>query len=162
MIGIRKYNDNDIAKMAEIWNEVVSDGIAFPQIDCLNQSDAADFFSSQTYCGVAEDEDTKEIIGLYILHPNNVGRCAHIANASFAVSSKSRGLHIGEKLVTHCLEKARDFGFKIMQFNAVVSTNIHARHLYERLGFNLLGVIPKGFKLKSGEYEDICVYYISL
>lgn len=75
--------------MAKIWNEVVSDGIAFPQIDCLNQSDVADFFSSQTYCGVAEDDDTKEIIGFYIFQPNNVGRCAHIANASFAVSSKS-------------------------------------------------------------------------
>ena len=161
MIKIRKYNDNDIEKMAEIWNEVVNEAVAFPQIEPLGD-DANEFFSSQSYCGVAENSETGEIVGMYILHPNNVGRCSHISNASFAVSSKCRGEHIGEKLVTDCLENAKKLGFKIMQFNAVVSTNVHARRLYERLGFNKLGTIPKGFKLKSGEYEDICVYYKTL
>lgn len=71
------------------------------------------------------------------MHPNNVGRCGHICNASYAVSSKSRGLHIGEKLVKDCLIQGREHGFRVLQFNAVVASNIHARHLYERLGFNL-------------------------
>lgn len=102
------------------------------------------------------------ILGLYILHPNNVGRCGHICNASYAVSSKCRGLHIGEKLVLDCMEQARRIGFKVLQFNAVVKTNTHARHLYERLGFQQLGTIPKGFRMKSGKYEDICPYYIEL
>ena len=49
-----------------------------------------------------------------------------------------------------------------MQFNAVVENNIHARHLYERLGFNLVGIIPNGFKMKDGHFENICVYYHEL
>ena len=53
-------------------------------------------------------------------------------------------------------------GFKILQFNAVVETNIHARHLYERIGFTGLGVIPNGFRMKDGHYENICPYYIEL
>ena len=53
-------------------------------------------------------------------------------------------------------------GFRILQFNAVVATNIHARHLYERIGFHLLGTVPGGFRLKSGEYDDICLYYIEV
>ena len=57
---------------------------------------------------------------------------------------------------------SKELGFKILQFNAVVASNIHARHLYERIGFNLLGIIPKGFLLKDGNYEDICVYYIEV
>ena len=57
---------------------------------------------------------------------------------------------------------SKELGFKILQFNAVVASNIHARHLYERIGFNLLGTIPKGFLLKDGNYEDICVYYIEV
>lgn len=57
---------------------------------------------------------------MYILHPNNVGRCGHIANASFAVSSESRGLHIGEKMVRDCIQQAHREQFKILQFNAVV------------------------------------------
>ena len=60
-----------------------------------------------------------EVVGLYILHPNNIGRCGHICNASYAVDSKSRGKHIGEMLVTDCLKKAKDLGFRVLQFNAV-------------------------------------------
>lgn len=104
----------------------------------------------------------KQILGLYILHPNNVGRCGHICNASYAVSSKSRGLHIGEKLVKDCISKAHDNGYKVLKFNAVVATNVHARHLYERVGFKQLGTIPNGFRLKNGKYEDICPYYIEV
>ncbi len=146
-INIREYKDNDILPMTDIWNEVVEEGIAFPQEDCLTQETGKEFFSKQTYCAVAEDGESKKILGLYILHPNNAGRCGHISNASYAVSSESRGLHIGEKLVQDCLEKAKQYGFKILQFNAVVATNIHARHLYERLGFKQLGTIPGGFRM---------------
>ena len=98
----------------------------------------------------------------YILHPNNIGRCGHIANASYAVSSTARGLHIGEKLVLDCLKEAKAHGFRVMQFNAVVATNVHARHLYERIGFRQLGTIPGGFLMKDGHYEDICPYYFDL
>lgn len=158
-ISIRAYTPTDLPSMIAIWNEVVEEGIAFPQEDLLNQETGAEFFASQTYCGVAEDSDSGQILGLYILHPNNVGRCGHIANASYAVRSASRGLHIGEKLVSNCLIQGKTHGFRILQFNAVVRSNTHARHLYERLGFQQLGVIPGGFRMKDGHYEDICPYY---
>ena len=63
------------------------------------------------------------------LHPNNIGRCGHICNASYAVSSQARGLHIGEKLVSDCLIQGKLDGLRLLQFNAVVASNIHARHL---------------------------------
>ena len=75
---------------------------------------------------------------------------------------KRQGLHIGEMLVLDSLKEAKRLGFKIMQFNAVVASNTHARHLYERLGFKQLGTIPCGFRLKNGGYEDICPYYTEL
>ena len=146
--------------MIKIWNEVVDEGTAFPQEELLTEQTGAEFFAAQTYCAVAVDENW--VCGLYILHPNNVGRCGHICNASYAVSSERRGLHIGEALVSDCLVQAKLHGFGVLQFNAVVATNVHARHLYERLGFTQLGTIPKGFRLKSGEYEDICPYYHEL
>lgn len=161
-IIVRGYSEKDIASMIFIWNEVVREGIAFPQEDELTMETGAKFFSEQTYCGVAVDETTDEVFGMYILHPNNIGRCGHISNASYAVKSGLRGLHIGEKLVKDSLNMAHEFGFHVMQFNAVVATNIHARHLYERIGFQPLGVIPKGFRLKTGEYVDICPYYIEV
>ena len=60
------------------------------------------------------------------------------------------------------MTQAKSAGFSILQFNAVVATNIHARHLYERLGFQQLGTIPGGFRLKDGRYADICPYFITL
>lgn len=158
---VRKYEQADIQDMICIWNEIVEEGIAFPQEELLDENSGKAFFNSQTYCAVAEDREGK-IQGLYILHPNNVGRCGHICNASYAVRSDSRGMHIGEKLVKDCLLQGKEKGFRILQFNAVVATNIHARHLYEHLGFQQLGVIPGGFRMKDGHYEDICPFYRSL
>ena len=130
--------------MIAVWNEVVEGGVAFPQEEMLDSVGGEKFFAAQTYCGVAEVD--RKVLGLYILHPNNIGRCGHICNASYAVSSKSRGQHIGEKLVLDCIRQA----------------NIHARHLYERIGFKQLGTIPGGFRMKDGSYEDICPYYIEV
>lgn len=160
-VWVRKYKNCDINEMIKIWNEVVEEGIAFPQEELLDERRGKIFFESQTYCGVSENEEG-EILGMYILHPNNVGRCGHICNASYAVSSASRGRHIGEMLVRNSIEEGRKAGFKILQFNAVVKTNVYARRLYEKIGFKQLGVIPGGFRMKNGYYEDICPYYIEL
>ena len=158
-IIVRAGEEKDMTDMIRIWNEVVEDGTSFPQEEFLTLQSGTDFFASQTYNGVAADQETGRVLGLYILHPNNVGRCGHICNASYAVSRESRGLHIGEKLVLDCLEQGRLHGYRVLQFNAVLASNIHARHLYERLGFVQLGTIPGGFRMKDGHYEDICPYY---
>jgi Sortase and related acyltransferases len=157
---VREYTKQDLPDMIRIWNEVVEDGIAFPQEELLDAESGDAFFASQSYCGVAEEDG--KVYGLYILHPNNVGRCGHICNASYAVSSDARGRHIGEMLVKDCLRMGRELGFRVLQFNAVVESNVHARHLYERLGFVQLGTIPGGFRMKDGHYENICPYYHEL
>ena len=157
---IRKYSQQDVGEMIKIWNEVVEDGIAFPQEEFLDLESGTAFFASQTYTGVAEMDG--KIVGLYILHPNNIGRCGHICNASYAVASGVRGQHIGEQLVLDCLKKGKELGFLLLQFNAVVVSNLHARHLYERLGFKQLGTVPGGFRKKDGHFENICLYYHEL
>lgn len=158
-LEIRQYGQQDAQEAAAIWNEVVEDGVAFPQTELLDAQSGYAFFSSQSFTGVALDADSGAIIGLYILHPNNVGRCGHICNASYAVKGNLRGQHIGEKLVLHCMSKAKELGFGILQFNAVVKSNTAALHLYQKLGFQQLGVIPGGFRLKDGTFEDIIPHY---
>ena len=154
---VRQYAQADLDAMIRIWNEVVAEGCAFAEEEGFDLESGAAFFASQSYTGVAEIDG--KILGLYILHPNNVGRCGHICNASYAVSSACRGQHIGEKLVLDCLNQAKELGFRVLQFNAVVESNTHARHLYERLGFVQLGTIPGGFRMRDGHYENICPYY---
>lgn len=161
-ISIRPYTEADTADAVRIWNEVVEDGIAFPQLDLLDNITGHAFFTGQTHTAVACDDDTGAVIGLYILHPNNIGRVGHIGNASYAVSSEARGQHVGDALVKDSLRMARVCGFRLMQFNAVVKTNSPALHLYEKNGFVKIGEIPGGFHKKSGEYEDIVLFYHTL
>jgi L-amino acid N-acyltransferase YncA len=156
---VRAYNEADLPQMADIWNTVVINGEAFPQTDALDLPAAAAFFAAQDYCGVVETDGT--VVGLYILHPNNIGRCGHIGNASYAVDKAKRGQGIGRALVSDSLRKAKALGFRLMQFNAVVATNTNALHLYESLGFQRLGTIPGGFRMDD-RFEDIVLFYHTL
>lgn len=146
--------------MQAIWNEVVASGDAFPQVEPLDRRSASRFFAEQTITGVAVEGDV--IVGLYILHPNNVGRCSHVANASYAVSSQARGKGVGRRLVLDSLNRCRAEGFRGLQFNAVVESNTKARRLYEDLGFTDRGMIPGGFLMPDGTYEDIHIYFHDL
>lgn len=110
-IQIRPYQENDLPDMIEIWNEAVEGGVVFPQENPLPPESARQFFAGQTYNAVAADAASGEVYGLYILHPNNVGRCGHISNASFAVRTGLCGLYIGEKLVRDCISQAKLHGF---------------------------------------------------
>ena len=162
IIEIIAYDKKDAAGAVDVWNEVVEDGVAFPQTDFLTEEAGDQFFSEQSFTGVAYDAGSGKIVGLYILHPNNVGRCGHICNTSYAVQKGLRGHRIGEKLVLDSIRQAKALGFKILQFNAVVRSNEHALRLYKKLGFTQLGVIPQGFLMKDGSYEDIIPHYYML
>ena len=162
MIVVKPYATENVREAISIWNEIVREGIAFPQEEELDEVTGDEFFKAQSFTGLAFDEDNGEILALYILHPNNVGRCGHISNASYAVRSDVRGRHIGEIIVKDCIARAKELGFRILQFNAVVATNIHARHLYKRLGFKELGTIPEGFRMPDGSFADIVPQFIEL
>lgn len=162
MLKIEEFKKEYVQDAISIWNDIVEDGIAFPQKEALDEKSGTEFFNSQSFTGIAIDTDSNEVVGLYILHPNNVGRCGHISNASYAVKKSKRGMHIGEFLVKDCLAKAKEIGFKILQFNAVVAINTSALKLYAKLGFTQLGIIPNGFLMKDGTYEDIIPHYIEL
>ncbi|MBR4152113.1 MAG: GNAT family N-acetyltransferase [Selenomonadaceae bacterium] len=161
-IVVKPYESEKVREAIKIWNEIVREGIAFPQEEELNELTGDAFFKAQSFTGLAVDEASGEILALYILHPNNVGRCGHISNASYAVRSDLRGRHIGELIVKDCIARAKELGFRILQFNAVVATNIHARHLYNRLGFKELGTIPGGFRMPDGSFADIIPQFIEL
>ena len=162
MITVEKLTEQTLMDSIAIWNEVVEAGAAFPQRDTLSQNTGRDFFAAQSYVGTAREEETGEIVGMYILHPNNVGRCGHICNASYAVKNDRRGQHIGEHLVKDCMKQAKKLGFRVLQFNAVVASNTAALKLYHKLGFVQLGTIPGGFLNADGVYEDIIPHYIGL
>ena len=68
----------------------------------------------------------------------------------------------GEALVRDCMARGAQYGFRALQFNAVVASNLGAIRLYERLGFRRLGRVEGGFRRPDGGYEDILLFYIPL
>lgn len=99
------------------------------------------------------------LLGMYRLLPNQVGRGHHVANASFMVSPSAQGAGVGRLLGEHCLAEARAQGFLAMQFNHVVSTNTAAIRLWKKLGFSIVGTLPKAFRHRRLGYVDAYVMY---
>lgn len=159
---LEKFSERDLPEMLTIWNGIVQEGRAFPQEETLDLESGLEFFSQQSWCAIAREKPDGPVLGLYILHPNNIGRCGHICNASYGVAPEARGTGLGRALVEDSLRQAAKLGFRIMQFNAVVADNASARHLYEELGFEPLGKIQGGFRNKAGQYKDICLYWKKL
>ncbi len=155
---IRPFRPQDISAMRAIWNEVVEAADAFPQETGFDtDSEAEHFFAAQDHTAIAEVGE--KILGLYILHPNNIGRCATIANASYAVAREARGQGIGKSLVEDSLAQGKRLGFRVLQFNAVVKSNVSAIRLYERLGFESLGTIPECYRKNDGSFEDLRLFF---
>ena len=93
-IEILPFDSTHLEQLIKIWNSIVAQGEPFPQKEPLDMKDGFSFFSNQTFTGVAVKDH--RILGFYILHPNNIGRCSKIANASYGVTEAARGQGIGK------------------------------------------------------------------
>jgi len=103
--------------------------------------------------------DRERVLGMCKLQPNQIGRGAHVANAAFMVSPYAQGVGIGHMLGEHSIGEARRLGYLAMQFNYVVSTNDAAIHLWKRLGFSIVGTLPKAYRHRRLGYVDAYVMY---
>src|SRR5215472_12416877 len=159
---IRPAIEADRDAIWDIFREVVAarDTYALdPNISC---KDALTYwFAPNTQTYVAE-QPAIGIAGTYILRPNQSGGGSHVANAGFMVAASARGQGIGRAMAEHCLSQARRLGFRAMQFNYVISTNTSAIHLWEDLGFEIVGTLPSAFRHPDQGYVDVHVMYRSL
>jgi|SRR5215831_9931386 len=105
------------------------------------------------------DAEHAVIAGTYTMRPNQSGGGAHVANAAFMVLANARGQGIGRAMAEHCLSEARRLGFRAMQFNFVISTNVAAIRLWQDLGFKIVGSLPGAFRHPENEYVDVYVMY---
>ncbi len=108
-----------------------------------------------TYKAVLDDK----IVGTYVLKPNFPGLGSHVANGGYMVHPEYQGKKIGTQMTIHSLEEARRLGFKAMQYNLVVSTNIPAVKLYQKMGFKIVGTLPKAFNHMQLGYVDAYVMH---
>jgi L-amino acid N-acyltransferase YncA len=161
MIKIRKVIAEDSDAIWEIFHLVVKNGDTYPFDPETGRDDFPHLWLA-TYMHTYVVERDGEIVGTYVLKPNMPGLGAHVANGSYMVHPSARGQGIGRAMCTHSLSEARALGFKAMQFNLVVSTNIAAVELWKTMGFWVVGTLPKAFKHRSLGYVDAYVMYQNL
>jgi ribosomal protein S18 acetylase RimI-like enzyme len=147
--------------MLQIFRKVAASGDTYVLSPTTSVAQVhAYWFDEALATYVAEKEG--RIVGMYRIIANQPGRGSHVANASFMVDPDARGLGVGLALGRHCLAEAKKDGFLAMQFNLVVSTNTHAVALWKKLGFAVVGRLPKAFRHERHGLVDAYVMYRSL
>jgi L-amino acid N-acyltransferase YncA len=160
-LKIRSATDSDHDAIWKIFHEVVAAGDTYAFDPAMSRNEAlAYWFRADTHTYVAENEG--RVAGTYILRANQAGSGSHVANAAFMVAQDAHGLGVGRKMAEHSLSEARRLGFRAMQFNFVVSTNASAIHLWQQLGFKIVGTLPGAFRHPQAGYVDVYVMFRSL
>jgi L-amino acid N-acyltransferase YncA len=144
-VEIREFTESDWPAVWQIYRAVVSAGETYTYDPSWSEQRAREVWvepaPGRTFVAVEEGR----IVGIAHLGPNKPGRGSHVATASFMVAADTRGLGVGRRLGTYVLEAARADGYASMQFNAVVASNLGAVHLWQELGFEILGTVPEAF-----------------
>ena len=185
MLEIRQATEADHDAIWNIFHAVIAPGDTYAFDPKMSREEAlAYWFRPDTYTYVAgQDQQSvgeavglpgtaapsptveayeRDIVGTYILRPNQPALGSHVANAAFMVAPNARGLGIGRKMGEHCLSEARRLGFRAMQFNFVVSTNEGAIRLWKQLGFKIVGTLPSAFRHPQNGYVDVYIMFRSL
>ena len=155
---IRRASEADFEAMWSIFQAVVATGDTYVFSPTTRRQDGhAYWFGPGTTSFVAIEGLTT--LGMYKFRANQRDLGSHVANASFMVSPAAHGMGVGRAMGRHCLMEARKAGYVAMQFNFVVSTNTGAIALWKKLGFSIVGTLPKAFKHQQLGYVDVYVMY---
>ena len=158
MVTIRAAAADDADSIWAILEPVIRAGETYTLPRDMSREDALAYWcSAQHEVFVAEDEG--RVAGTYFLQPNQGGGGSHVANCGYVTAPASSGKGVARAMCTHSLERARNRGFRAMQFNFVVSTNQRAVRLWQSFGFEIAGRLPGAFLHPGAGYVDVFVMY---
>jgi len=104
-------------------------------------------------------ESDGNILGTYYLKTNQEGPGKHVCNCGYMVSSAARGMGIARQMCEHSQGISVAMGFNAMQFNFVASSNDVAVALWKKLGFDVVGILPRAFNHPTLGLVDAFVMY---
>lgn len=161
MLSFRPAARADDGAIWSLFQGAIAGGDAFVfDPETPRESALAYWFQPGAFPTVAELNG--QIVGSYVLKPNQPGLGSHVANGAYAVSPAARGHGVGKALGEHSLREAKRLGFRAVQFNAVVATNGPAVRLWTGLGFHTVGTLPGAFQHRRLGYVDLLVMFRSL
>lgn len=143
---VREFDEPDWSQVWDIIREVVRAGETFPYDPEMTEAQARSTWIEDPPGRTVVAVEGDRVLGSAKMGPNRPGPGSHVSTASFMVAAGSRGRGVGTELCHCALAWARSNGYAGMQFNAVVESNLSAVRLYERLGFRILGTVPRAFE----------------
>ncbi len=158
---IRPATPDDFAAIWPIFAAIVRQGETYAYDPETTIEQAHTIWMAPTNQTFVAQRSTN-IVGSYILKPNQLGLGNHVANAGFMVDPNAHGQGIGRTMVEHCLHEARAQGYRAMQFNLVVATNVGAVALWQSVGFDIVGTLPGAFRHPRLGYVDAHIMFRSL
>jgi ribosomal protein S18 acetylase RimI-like enzyme len=159
MLTIRAYQPSDWTSVWPILHAAIATGDTFAWAP---ESDEAEIHTAwieepeATFVACADDGS---ILGCYFIKPNQPGLGAHVCNAGYCTALAARGQGIAAQMCTHSLEEAKSRGFRAMQFNFVIATNAPAVHLWQKLGFDIVGRLSGAYRHAQLGFVDALVMY---
>ncbi|WP_266159072.1 GNAT family N-acetyltransferase [Dyella silvatica] len=157
-LAIYEIGANEFERAWPIFRSVIAGGDTYSYPPDLSLEQAREWWTTPpSRCFIAERD--AEVLGCYLLRPNQPGLGSHVANAGYMVSPMARGQGIASKMCEHSMEQARRAGFTAMQFNFVVSTNTTAVRLWEHHGFQIVGQVPGAFRHAEHSPTDAYVMH---
>ena len=145
-ITIRKYSDTDWASIWPIFQTVVAARDTYVYDPDWTSDESRNVWVEAPPGQTVVACDGSRILGTAKMGPNRPGPGSHVATASFMVAQEARGCGVGRALGEYALSWAREEGYAAMQFNAVVESNVAAVRLWQALGFEIIGTVPKAFE----------------
>jgi L-amino acid N-acyltransferase YncA len=155
---IREAGNEDIEKIWPIFHEVVSQGETYAYPTDTTKEEALKLWIETPRKTFIFEEDS-EVVGTYYIKTNQAGPGSHVCNCGYMVASYARGKGLATTMCEHSQKIAKELGYKAMQFNFVASTNEGAVRLWNRLGFETVGRLPKAFNHPTQGYVDALVMY---
>lgn len=143
---IREYVDADWPSVWPIFQEVVAAGDTYTYDPAWPSEQAREVWVEGPPSHTVVICDDSQVLGTAKMGPNRPGPGSHVATASFMVAGDARGRGVGRALGEYALAWAREQGYAAMQFNAVVESNHPAVHLWQALGFQIIGTVPEAFE----------------
>lgn len=107
-------------------------------------------------------DDNGTVVGTYYLRPNQMGGGNHVCNCGYVTAPEASGRGVAMAMCRDSIERAREQGYRGMQFNFVVSTNMRAVGLWQALGFREIGRVPGGFLHSNQSYVDALILFREL
>lgn len=158
---IRSSTKADYDKVWKIFSEVIKTSDAYIFDPSTPKSDMKKhWFAPHMNTFIAEQNG--EIQGTYVIKPNQIDLGNHIANCSYMVSPAAQGKGVGKLLCKHSIQFAKESGYRGIQFNIVVSTNIAAVALWKKFGFKIIGTTPGGFRHPKQGFVDTYIMFREL